>query len=56
MNDSTKQSVSLDELAKQQGVSAASDLDEISALWPADDDPVELLNHLLLDRSERRKL
>lgn len=49
-------SVSLEELAEQQGVSAASDLDEISALWPADDDPDELLNHILLERSERRKL
>ena len=56
MIDSTKQSVSLDELAKQQGVSAASDLDEISALWPTDDDPDELLRYILLERSERRKL
>lgn len=56
MNDSTKKSVSLDELAKQQGVSAASDLDEISALWPVDDDPDELLNRILLERGERRKL
>ncbi len=55
VKDSTKQSVSLDELAKQQGVSAASDLDEISVPWPADDDPDELLRCILLERSERRK-
>ena len=49
-------SIPLEELAEQQGVSAASDLDKISALWPADDDPDELLHHILLERSERRKL
>lgn len=49
-------SVSLEELVEQQGVSAASDLDEISALWPADDDPDQLLQHILFERSERRKL
>lgn len=49
-------SISLEELAEQQGVSAASNLDEISALWPADDDPDQLLRHILFERSERRKL
>lgn len=49
-------SIPLEELAEQQGVSAASDLDEISALWPADDDPDELLHHILLERKERRGL
>ena len=47
--------ISLEELAEQQGVSAADDLDEIAALWPADDDPDELLQHLLVERTERRK-
>ena len=47
-------SLSLEELAEQQGVSAASDLDEISALWPADDDPDQLLRHLLAERSGQR--
>lgn len=46
--------LSLDELARQQGVSAVNDLDEISALWPADDDPDELLNHIISERNERR--
>lgn len=46
--------IPLEELAGQQGVSTACDLDQISALWPADDDPDELLNHVLLERTERR--
>jgi len=49
-------SMSLEELAEQQGVSAVSDLDEISALWPVDDDPDQLLYHILVERGERRKL
>jgi hypothetical protein len=49
------QSISLEELAEQQGVSAADDLDEISALWPADDDPDGLLCYFLVERIERRK-
>jgi len=48
--------LSLDELAEQQGVSAVPDLDEISALWPADDDPDELLQHVLHEREARRTL
>jgi len=46
--------ISLEELIKQQGVSAASDLDEISSLWPADDDPDKLLHHVLHERAQRR--
>lgn len=49
-------SLPLDELAEQQGVSAVSDLDEISALWPVDDDPDELLRHVLHERAARRTL
>ena len=49
------QSLSLEELAEQQGVSAADDLDEIAALWPADDDPDDLLHHLLGERFERHQ-
>ena len=48
-------SISLKELAEQQGVSAADDLDEIAALWPADDDPDDLLRHLLGERFEHHK-
>ena len=49
-------SILLEELAEQQGVSATSDLDEISALWPADDGPDQLLQHILFERNARRKL
>jgi hypothetical protein len=49
-------SLSLEELAEQQGVAAVSDLDAISALWPVDDDPDELLRHILHEREARRTL
>lgn len=49
-------STSLNELIEQQGVSPADDLDEIAALWPADDDPDQFLNHLLAERREQRRL
>ena len=49
-------SVPLEELAEQQGVSAVDDLDEITALWTAEDDPDELLRHLFAERGERRRL
>ena len=50
------QTLSLEELAVQQGVVAVDDLEAIAALWPADDDPDELLHYLLQERRERRKL
>jgi len=46
--------LSLNELAEQQGVLPADDLDSISELWPADDDPDALLDHILAERSARR--
>jgi hypothetical protein len=49
------ESVPLEELVEQQRVSAVEDLDEIAALWPADDDPDVLLRYLLGERIERRK-
>lgn len=49
-------SQSLDELAAQQGVSPISNLDELSDLWPADDDPDELLEHIQREREARRNL
>ena len=49
-------SLSLDELAERQGVSVVSDLDEISALWPVDDDPDELLEYVLHERQARGTL
>jgi predicted DNA-binding antitoxin AbrB/MazE fold protein len=50
------QSQSLDELAAQQGVSPVSNLDELSDLWPADDDPDALLEHIQGEREARRSL
>lgn len=49
-------SLSLDELAEQQGVSPASDLDDISNLWPVDDDADELLQHVFHERAARRSV
>jgi len=46
-------SLSLDELAKLQGVEPVSNLDEISNLWPADDDPDELMHFVVAERHER---
>lgn len=50
------ESVPLDELTAQQGVSAVNDLAEIVDLWPADDDPNSLLLYILAERVERRNL
>jgi hypothetical protein len=50
------QPLSLDLLIEQQQASPVSSFDEISSLWPADDDPNLLLEYLLKDRAERRRL
>lgn len=47
--------VPLETLARLQGVGPVSDLAEIGALWPEDDDPDQLLAHILNERSARRK-
>jgi hypothetical protein len=47
-------SLPLEELAELQGVQPADDLDQISALWPVDDDPDRMLAHILDERSARR--
>lgn len=49
-------SLTTEELIEIQGVSPVSNLDELSALWPADDDPDELLDFILDERKKRRKL
>ncbi|MEK6699189.1 MAG: hypothetical protein AABZ10_09130 [Nitrospirota bacterium] len=49
------QSVSLEELAEEQGVEPVSAPEEVFALWPAGDDPDDLLNFVLHDRGARRK-
>lgn len=50
------ESMTLDELADLQGVSAVDDLDQLSALWPVDDDPDELLHHVLHERGARKQI
>ena len=43
----------LQQLIDQQGVKPINDLNELSALWPADDEPDELLVFLLSERAAR---
>jgi hypothetical protein len=49
------QTVSLEVLAEEQGVSPVEDLDEIAALWPGKDDPQALRQFILRERAERRR-
>jgi hypothetical protein len=46
----------LNDLIQQQHVSPINNLDEVSSLWPTDDDPDLLLEYVLDERFERRKL
>jgi len=48
--------VALQSLIEQQEVSPNHDLERLSDLWPADDDPDLLLNFVLEERTERRRL
>ena len=48
--------IALDELIQQQGVAPVSNLDELSELWPGDDDPDHLIQYVLEERAERRRL
>lgn len=48
--------IALDELIQQQGVAPVSNLDELSDLWPGDDDPDHLMRYVLEERAERRRL
>jgi hypothetical protein len=50
------QSVSLEELAEEQDMGVVSDIDSIAALWPADDDPDALLDFVVRERHERRRV
>ncbi len=40
-------------LIDQQGVRPVVDLNQLSSLWPADDDPDELLAFILAERNQR---
>ena len=50
------QSVSLEELAEEQDTEVVSDIESIAALWPEDDNPEALLDFILHERRERRKV
>ena len=49
-------SLSLTALAEAQGVAPAEDPGSIAALWPADDDPDELLAFILAERAASRRV
>jgi len=49
-------SLSLTELAEAQGIAPVDDLEALAAMWPSDDDPDELLKHLLAERAARRRM
>ena len=49
-------SLSLAELAKAQGVAPVEDLEGMASLWPSDDDPDDMLAHVLEDRAARRRV
>ncbi len=46
----------LETLISHQGVSPVEDLDELSLLWPVNDDPDALLQFILSERQHRRAL
>lgn len=46
----------LNDLIEQQHISPINSLDEISKLWPANDDPDLLLEYVLNERIARRQL
>ena len=48
-------SLSLSELAEAQGVVPVEDLEGMSGLWPADDNPDDVLAHVLAERAARRQ-
>lgn len=47
-------SLSLEELAELQGIQPIKSLDQISAQWPIEDEPDDLLNYILTERAVRR--
>jgi len=46
----------LSRLIAEQGVTPIDDLDELAALWPADDDPDALMDYVLSERQTRLQL
>ena len=49
-------SVSLTELSETQGVAPVEDLEAMASLWPSDDDPDDMLAHVLKNRAARRRV
>ena len=45
----------LTELAEAQGAAPVEDQEGLAALWPSDDDPDEVLAHVLAERAVRRR-
>lgn len=48
--------VALARLIEQQQVAPIDDLEKLSDLWPADDDPDQLMEYILDERKQRREL
>ena len=46
----------IERLIAEQGVTPVDDLDQLAALWPADDDPDALMNYVLSERKARVEL
>jgi hypothetical protein len=46
----------IDRLIAEQGVTPIDDLDQLAALWPADDDPDALMSFVLSERQARLQL
>lgn len=51
-----KAEYTLSRLIAEQGVTPIDDLDELAALWPADDDPDALMNFVLSERQARLQI
>jgi hypothetical protein len=53
---SEESALALARLIQQQHVAPIDDLDALSDLWPADDDPDQLMQYILDERQQRREL
>ena len=53
--DSFWSSLSLTELAEAQAAVPVEDPEGMSGLWPADDNPDDVLAHVLAERAARRR-
>jgi hypothetical protein len=53
---SEESALALARLIEQQHAAPIDDLDALSDLWPADDDPDQLMQYILDERKQRREL